>query len=180
VTTASDALIAIWLISASVHEPHPALYRTVRRQTIAAMETAGLITLGGEELVPEYEGGRRGLRWAPGRVGRRLVLTESGREAAGWRLPADSASGPRRAYTALLLHAGDMAADRPVVIYPPDEEGGRRVRVDGEILGVAYSVRDVARFMQEAGLQDWDEMDVVRYSLIEWRGGGPEKWGAQR
>ncbi|MET9729721.1 hypothetical protein ABZZ79_03340 [Streptomyces sp. NPDC006458] len=69
-----------------------------------------------------------------------------------------------------------MAADRPVVIYPPDEDGGRRVRVDGVIKGRAFSVQDVARFMQEAGLQEWDEMDVVRSSLIEWRGGGPDVW----
>ena len=65
---------------------------------------------------------------------------------------------------------------RPVVIYPPDEDGGRRVRVDGEILGRAFSVRDVAAFMQTAGLHDWNEMDVVRSELIEWRGGGPEVW----
>ncbi|MET8098118.1 hypothetical protein ABZV29_16810 [Streptomyces sp. NPDC005236] len=65
---------------------------------------------------------------------------------------------------------------KPVVIYPPDEDGGRRVRVDGVILGRAFSVKDVAAFMQTAGLQDWGEMDVVRSELIEWRGGGPEVW----
>ncbi|MFE0808188.1 hypothetical protein ACFW34_11980 [Streptomyces sp. NPDC058848] len=64
----------------------------------------------------------------------------------------------------------------PVIVYAPDEQGGRRVRVDGTILGLAYSVGDVAAFLQEAGLQGWDEMDVVRSSLIEWRGGGPEVW----
>ncbi|MEU3945434.1 hypothetical protein [Streptomyces sp. NPDC029526] len=69
-----------------------------------------------------------------------------------------------------------MAAERPVIVYPPDEQGGRRVRVDGTILGLAYSVQDVARFMQEAGLQSFDEMDVVRSGLIEWRGGGPDVW----
>lgn len=63
-----------------------------------------------------------------------------------------------------------------MIVYPPDEEGGRRVRVDGTILGRAYSARDIARFMQEAGLQEFDEMDVVRSALIEWRGGGPEVW----
>ncbi|WP_327669475.1 MULTISPECIES: hypothetical protein [unclassified Streptomyces] len=66
--------------------------------------------------------------------------------------------------------------DRPIVIYPPDEDGGRRVRVDGTILGRAFTVRDVAAFMQEAGLQEWDEMDVVRTSLIDWRGGGADRW----
>ncbi|MFB7597228.1 hypothetical protein [Streptomyces sp. NPDC056160] len=64
----------------------------------------------------------------------------------------------------------------PVIVYPPDEAGGRRVRVDGTILGLAYSVQDVARFLQEAGLQGWDEMDVVRSGLIEWRGGGADVW----
>jgi hypothetical protein len=64
----------------------------------------------------------------------------------------------------------------PVIVYPPDEQGGRRVRVDGAILGLARSVQDVARFMQEAGLQEFDEMDVVRSGLIEWRGGGPDVW----
>ncbi|GAA4800331.1 hypothetical protein [Streptomyces ziwulingensis] len=69
-----------------------------------------------------------------------------------------------------------MAGTLPVIVYPPDDEGARRVRVDGEILGRAHSVRDVARFLQEAGLQGWDEMDVVRSRLIEWRGVGPDEW----
>ena len=69
-----------------------------------------------------------------------------------------------------------MADEHPVIVYPPDEQGGRRVRVDGTILGRAYSVRDCAAFMQEAGLQEFDEMDVVRSALIEWRGGGPDVW----
>ncbi|MFJ5176683.1 hypothetical protein ACIP68_22960 [Streptomyces griseoviridis] len=69
-----------------------------------------------------------------------------------------------------------MASTLPVVIYPPDESGARRVRVDGATLGRAYSVDDVARLLQEAGLQSWDEMDVVRSALIEWRGGGPDVW----
>lgn len=69
-----------------------------------------------------------------------------------------------------------MTPTPPVVIYPPDEAGARRVRIDGSILGLAYSARDVAAFMQEAGLQNFDELDVARSSLIEWRGGGPDVW----
>lgn len=69
-----------------------------------------------------------------------------------------------------------MASAQPIVVYPPDADGGRRVRIDGQIAGRAYSVRDIAAFCQTAGLQDWDEMDVVRSGLIEWRGGGPEVW----
>lgn len=30
--------------------------------------------------------------------------------------------------------------------------------------------------MQEAGLQEFDEMNVVRSELIEWRGGEPDVW----
>ncbi|MFF9238403.1 hypothetical protein ACF1AY_15920 [Streptomyces sp. NPDC014776] len=63
-----------------------------------------------------------------------------------------------------------------VIVYPPDEDGGRRVRVDGTILGRAFRLRDVVAFLQEAGLQDWDEMDVVRAEWIDWRGGGPDVW----
>ncbi|MFE2045714.1 hypothetical protein ACFXAZ_33325 [Streptomyces sp. NPDC059477] len=69
-----------------------------------------------------------------------------------------------------------MTSATPVVIYPPDEGGGRRVRVAERILGRAYSTSDVARLLQEVGLQSWDEMDVVRSALIEWRGGGPGVW----
>ncbi|MFF7446685.1 MULTISPECIES: hypothetical protein [unclassified Streptomyces] len=69
-----------------------------------------------------------------------------------------------------------MATDHPVVVYPPTADGGRRVRIDGHFVGIAYGVLDIAAFVQEAGLQDWDEMDVVRSSLIEWRSGGPDVW----
>lgn len=73
-----------------------------------------------------------------------------------------------------------MPAPR-VVVYPPSETGGRRVRVDGEILGTAYSLHDLAVFLERAGLEGWDEMDVAAHAelgLIEWRGGGPEMWGS--
>lgn len=65
-----------------------------------------------------------------------------------------------------------MASVMPVIVYPPDEDGGRRVRVDGEILGRAYGLRDIAEFLRRAGIED-----VVEASgLIEWRGGGPDVW----
>jgi hypothetical protein len=56
-----------------------------------------------------------------------------------------------------------MTSDRPVNVYPPD----RRVRVDRVVLGRAYSVLDVARFMQETGLQKFNKMDVVRSAPID-------------
>lgn len=63
-----------------------------------------------------------------------------------------------------------------VIVYPPDEEGGRRVRVDGTILGRATSLRDIVAFLQTAGLQGIDDLDVAGMSGIEWRGGGPDVW----
>lgn len=70
-----------------------------------------------------------------------------------------------------------MAMPR-VVVYPPAAEGGgRRVRVDGEILGTAYSLQDLTVFLERAGLEGWDELDVAGAELIEWRGGGPDAWG---
>lgn len=69
-----------------------------------------------------------------------------------------------------------MAMPR-VVVYPPSETGGRRVRVEGTILGTAYSLQDLVALLQTAGLQDWDDVEVVRSGLVEWRGGGPDVWG---
>ncbi|MFD4231263.1 hypothetical protein [Streptomyces sp. NPDC058545] len=77
-----------------------------------------------------------------------------------------------------LLDVLSVAGYLPVVVYPPDESGGRRVRVDGEILGMAHSVRDVMEFLRRAGMDDIDEDDVIMSSLIDWRGGGPEMWPA--
>lgn len=68
-----------------------------------------------------------------------------------------------------------MPGRPPVIVYPPSPTGGRRVRVDGEILGLAYSVKDVTEFLRRAGL-DVDEVDVEATGLIDWRGGGPDVW----
>ncbi|MEU9654357.1 hypothetical protein AB0E00_36450 [Streptomyces sp. NPDC048110] len=64
-------------------------------------------------------------------------------------------------------------ARRPVVVGRPSSSGGRRVRADGEILGLVYRLRDVAEFLRRAGLED---IDAATSELIEWRGGGPEVW----
>jgi hypothetical protein len=49
-----------------------------------------------------------------------------------------------------------MSPLRLVVEPPSGRTGGRRVRVDGEILGLAYSARDVVEFARRAGLEDVD------------------------
>ncbi|GAA3825349.1 hypothetical protein [Streptomyces chiangmaiensis] len=67
-------------------------------------------------------------------------------------------------------------AERRVIVYPPLETGGRRVRVDGEILGTAYSQQELAFFLQNQGIVDRDEWSVRTCDLIEWRGGGPDEW----
>jgi hypothetical protein len=68
-----------------------------------------------------------------------------------------------------------MASEKPVVVYPPAADGGRRVRVDDQFLGIAYGPLDVAEFLRRAGIED---ADAAATGLIEWRGGGPGAWGA--
>lgn len=69
-------------------------------------------------------------------------------------------------------------AERRVIVSAPAETGGRRVRVDGESLGTAYSLHDLSVFLERAGLEGLDEVDVANSPLIEWHGGGPEVWPA--
>ncbi|WP_426568121.1 hypothetical protein [Streptomyces canus] len=68
-----------------------------------------------------------------------------------------------------------MAPSR-VIVYPPTETGGRRVQVDEKTLGTAFSLHDLAVFLERAGLEGWDELDVAASDLIEWLGGGPDVW----
>ncbi|MEV5877576.1 hypothetical protein AB0L75_25810 [Streptomyces sp. NPDC052101] len=67
-------------------------------------------------------------------------------------------------------------AERRVVVYAPDELGGRRVRVDVEFLGTAHCLHDLLLFLEQAGLHPLDEVEVADHPLIEWHGGGPEVW----
>jgi hypothetical protein len=67
--------------------------------------------------------------------------------------------------------------ERRVIVHPPSPGGGRRVRVDGEVLGLAHSLVDVAEFLRRAGLEGVEAADVAGLSLIEWRGGDADEWG---
>ncbi|WP_406493944.1 hypothetical protein OHB06_24955 [Streptomyces sp. NBC_01604] len=71
-----------------------------------------------------------------------------------------------------------MSGPIRVIVHPPSPTGGRRVRVDGEILGLAHNVADVAEFLRRAGLEV-DPSDVAGSPWIDWRGVGPERWGAE-
>ncbi|MFD9903352.1 hypothetical protein [Streptomyces sp. NPDC059063] len=67
-----------------------------------------------------------------------------------------------------------MAAAQ-IVVHRPSPEGGRRVEVRGQPVGVAYNLADVAEFLRRAGL-DVDPVEVAVLPLIDWRGGGPDVW----
>ncbi|MFD6550367.1 hypothetical protein [Streptomyces sp. NPDC058398] len=63
-----------------------------------------------------------------------------------------------------------------IVVAPPSPTGGRRVRVDGEILGLAHSLRDLVEFLRRVGLE-MEAAEVVESPLIDWHGVGPDQWG---
>jgi hypothetical protein len=65
-----------------------------------------------------------------------------------------------------------------VTVHPPSPTGGRRVRVDGVILGLAHHAVDVAEFLRRAGLEI-DPAEVAESPWIDWRGVGPEHWGPE-
>lgn len=69
-----------------------------------------------------------------------------------------------------------MTSVPSIAIYPPAEDGGRRVRAADRFLGMAYGILDIVEFLRLAGLEDVDEDWVRQSPLIEWRGGGPEEW----
>lgn len=71
-----------------------------------------------------------------------------------------------------------MTSDRPIVIYPPGEDGGRRVRGGARFLGMAYGLLDVVEFLRLEGLESVDDDWLRRSATVEWRGGGPDVWSA--
>ena len=71
-----------------------------------------------------------------------------------------------------------MSEALPVTVAPPSPTGGRRVRVNGENLGLAYNLEDLSEFLRRAGL-DLDPVSAAVSPLIDWRGGGPECWGPE-
>ncbi|MCT2590236.1 hypothetical protein LHJ74_09980 [Streptomyces sp. N2-109] len=68
-----------------------------------------------------------------------------------------------------------MAHAARIVVYPPSPTGGRRVRADGEAIGIAHSAADLLEFLRRVGL-DPEAVRLDDPHLIEWRGGGPTVW----
>ncbi|MFJ6540552.1 hypothetical protein ACWDO7_22860 [Streptomyces sp. NPDC003656] len=68
-----------------------------------------------------------------------------------------------------------MAESFRVVVSPPSRTGGRRVRIDGEIFGLAHNLRDLAEFLRRAGLELEPE-ELLDSPLIDWHGVGPHHW----
>ncbi|WP_060178002.1 hypothetical protein [Streptomyces sp. IMTB 1903] len=66
--------------------------------------------------------------------------------------------------------------DPRVVIHRPDDEGGRRVHIDGTILGLARSEGDLREFLRRVELPGWEDVDLTDSSLFKWEGPGPESW----
>ncbi|MGI5437774.1 hypothetical protein ACQEV4_10150 [Streptomyces shenzhenensis] len=71
-----------------------------------------------------------------------------------------------------------MAGPIRVIVHPPSPTGGRRVRVDGEILGLAHNIGDLVEFLRRAGLE-LDAAEVAGAPWIDWRGVGPDRWGPE-
>nr|WP_274558141.1 hypothetical protein [Streptomyces spiramyceticus] len=67
-------------------------------------------------------------------------------------------------------------AQAPVIVFPPLGDGGRRVTIGGEKVGLAKGRGDLMEFLRRAGL-DPDSVSLEDPGLIEWRGGGPDEWG---
>lgn len=63
----------------------------------------------------------------------------------------------------------------PVVVYPPDQEGGRSVRLEGDVLGRAFNIYDIMDLLSDAGL-DPAATALDDTTIFDWRGGGPYMW----
>lgn len=68
-----------------------------------------------------------------------------------------------------------------VVVHPvqhpeqPAERPFRRVEILGVQVGKSYSEADVEELCRRAGLSD---IGVTDPQLVDWRGGGPQRWTA--
>ncbi|WP_206436475.1 hypothetical protein [Streptomyces sp. W1SF4] len=61
-----------------------------------------------------------------------------------------------------------------IVVEPPDSRGLRDVRVRGQVVGRAWSPRDLRGLLRRAEVPD--DVDLEAGELVHWRGGGAEVW----
>lgn len=60
-----------------------------------------------------------------------------------------------------------------VVVEPQSREGGRRLRVGAQILGIAYRPQDLLESSRQTdAVDDVDKGDLAAADWIEWHGGG--------
>jgi hypothetical protein len=71
-----------------------------------------------------------------------------------------------------------MSGQVPVIVHPPQPDGGRRVTIRDEYVGTAYHLLDVVEFLRLAGLPEADTK-IDDPELLEWRGGGPTYWAPE-
>lgn len=69
-----------------------------------------------------------------------------------------------------------MSTRRRVIVCPPSGTGGRRVGINGQMPGAAFSIHALTVFAPNAYLTGREVLDVVEPGRIEWAAGGPEVW----
>lgn len=71
----------------------------------------------------------------------------------------------------------DETPARPRVVVEEPLDGRRRVRIDGEDVGVVVNPDELRHLLTRAGLTA-EDAPVDDPSLIDWQGGGPDDWPA--
>ncbi|RNG16625.1 hypothetical protein [Streptomyces botrytidirepellens] len=71
----------------------------------------------------------------------------------------------------------DGTPARPRVVVEEPHDGRRRVRIDGEDVGVVVNAEELRRLLTRTGLTD-EDTPVDDPRLIDWQGGGPDDWPA--
>ncbi|MFI8075350.1 hypothetical protein ACIF85_42310 [Streptomyces sp. NPDC086033] len=69
-----------------------------------------------------------------------------------------------------------MSTRRRVIVCPLSGAAGRRVGIEGQMSGAAFSVHALTVFAPNVGLTGRDVLDVVEPGRIEWAAGEPEVW----
>ncbi|MFI9029918.1 hypothetical protein [Streptomyces sp. NPDC053560] len=62
-----------------------------------------------------------------------------------------------------------------MIVHPVSPTDGRRVSIDGTILGIAYSTDDLAACLRRAGLEP-AQLAVEDPERTQWRGGDINTW----